>query len=216
MIEKAINELYTNELKKYGEDDRRSIFWTKDKQDMRFNLLLGEEYKKSNMSILDYGCGLCDLNSFLQRNFYSLRYNGCDINKNFVEISQGKFPSHNIFMIESSKDIRDNYDIILVSGTFNLLTIESKEEMNKYVFQQLINLFEHTNYMLSVNFLSHLTDKEYQYNGHYYVDPSELYEFSIKNMTKRVTIDTASLPYEITMKFYKNETLIPKLVLYND
>ena len=216
MIEKKIIEKYDQELQKYGENDRRSIFWTKDKQDNHFNVLLGEEYKMSQMRLLDYGCGFADLNSFLKRNYYTLQYNGCDINSNFVKSAKRNYPNENIFLIESSLDITDTYDIILVSGTFNLLDIEDSSLMKEYVFEQILTLFSKTNHMLTMNFLSHLTDEEYRYPGHFYLDPMELYDFAVKYMTKRVQIDTKSLPYEITVKFYKNEMIDPNSTLYKE
>jgi len=216
VIENTINKKYNLEFQKYGVNDRRSLFWTKDKQEMRFNLLLGNEFKFSNLTILDYGCGFSDLNTFLVRNFYSLYYSGCDINPNFIEVAQKNYPEHNIYCINSIDDLQQNYDIIAVSGTFNLLVMDDSQQMKVYVFEQIKKLFSHTNILLSVNFLSHLTSEGYRYDGHFYLDPTDLYNFAIQNMTKRITIDTASLPYEITMKFYKNEILDPKLTIYKE
>lgn len=214
MVETAIIEKYNQELEKYGPNDRRSMFWTKDKQDMRFDLLLGKEFKKSNLSLLDYGCGFCDLKSFLIRNFYHLKYNGCDINKKFIAIGCEKYQD-NIFVVKSANDLSMTYDIIVVSGTFNLLTICDAVQMKNYVFEQILKLFEKTNYMLSINFLSHLTDQEYKYEGHFYLNPMDLYAFAIEHMTKRIEINAASLPYEVTMKFYKNEAIHKELTVYD-
>ena len=52
MIENKIINLYSKEIKRYGIDDRRALFWTKNKQDISFNILLEENLKCSNMSIL--------------------------------------------------------------------------------------------------------------------------------------------------------------------
>jgi len=216
MIETEINQKYDAAYQRYGANDRRSLFWTKDKQDMRFHLLLGDELKFSPLTLLDYGCGFADLNTFLKRNFYSLRYSGCDINPNFIKIAQENHPNHEIYTINTIGDLQHNYDIVVVSGTFNLLAIKNSHQMKTYVFDQIQKLFHHTNVLLSINFLSHLTGEGYRYDGHFYLDPTELYTFAVKNMTKRVVIDTASLPYEITMKFYKNETLDSQLTIYKE
>ncbi len=216
MIEKKILDKYNDELKKFGSSDRRSLFWTKDKQDMRFNLLLDSKLKLSNMSILDYGCGFADLNHYLKRNFFSLKYSGCDINYNFIDIARRNHPKEDIFLINSIDDISNNYDIILASGTFNLLEIENEISMKEYVFCHLKKLFDKTNYLLTVNFLSHLTDCNYRYKGHFYLDPRELYEFGISNMTKRICIDSSSLPYEITVKFFKNENIDNTLSIWKE
>jgi len=216
MIEEKIIEQYDSALEKYGKNDRRSILWTKDKQDMRFQILLGEKIKKSKMTLLDYGCGFADLNLFLKKHFYDLQYNGCDINNNFVAASRENYPEANIFHINSSDDLSDVYDVVVVSGTFNMLCLANQESMEEYVFNQLIKLFEKTNYMLSVNFLSHMTDKEYRYDGHFYLDPVKLYQFAIENMTKRIEIDTSSIPYEITFRFYKNETIDYSMTIYKE
>lgn len=214
MIEDKIIKEYTKALNKFGKNDRQSILWTKDKQDMRFQVLLGDKFTKSNMSLLDYGSGFSDLNQFLKTHFYNLRYSGCDINNNFIEIAKENYPQSNIFLIKSVDDIKETYDIIVISGTFNFLCIESYEEMENYVFQQLIKLFKKTNYILSINFLSHCTDDEYKYTGHFYLNPTKLYDFAIKNMTQRIDMDTSSLPYEITFKFYKSEDIDYDMTVY--
>jgi SAM-dependent methyltransferase len=215
MIEKKINELYTKEIHKYGVKDRRSLFWTKDKQDNRFNLLLDNKLKCSKMSILDYGCGVADLKAYLDKNFYNLIYSGCDINTEFLNEAKDKYPDNDLYLIQTSNDITKKYDIILASGTFNLIGINNYTKMKEYVFKNLLNLFSKCNYMLTVNFLSHTTDDEYKYDAHFYLNPTELYEYAINNMTTRIDLNTYSLPFEITMKFYKN-TEINKLVLYQD
>jgi len=214
VVEKKIVKVYNDAFKEFGVDDRRSILWTKDKQDMRFELLLGESFKRSNMSLLDYGCGFGDLNLFLKKHYYDLKYSGCDINKNFINNAKKINPENELFLIESSKDIKNNYDIILISGTFNVLCLDSHLSMKEYVFEQLLYLFTKTNYMLSVNFLSHLTDKEYRYDGHFYLNPTDLYDFAVKNITKRVFMDASSLPYEITFKFFKNEKVDRDMTIY--
>jgi cyclopropane fatty-acyl-phospholipid synthase-like methyltransferase len=214
MIEKKIIKKYNEGFDKYGSNDRRSIFWTKDKQDMRFNILLDSVYKMSGMTLLDYGCGFADLKSYLIKNFFNIKYSGCDINRNFINVAKNNFPEDDIFLINTIDDITKKYDIILASGTFNLLGIHDSEKMKEYVFKQIKKLFDKTNHILVVNFLSHLTDKEYRYDGHFYLNPIDLYNYSIKNMTRRVIIDNASLPYEITMKFYKDQTIDKHYTIY--
>jgi len=44
----------------------------------------------------------------------------------------------------------------------------------------------------------------------------ELYDFSINNLTKRIIIDNSSLPFEITVKLFKNEKIEKNLVIYED
>lgn len=208
--------MYNREAEKYGMKDRRSLFWTKDKQDMRFNLLLGEKYRQSGMSLLDYGCGFADLAGFIERNFYALRYCGCDINPGFVEEASLRYPDKEIFAIGSVNDLQEHYDIVLASGTFNLIGIEDEAEKERYVFQHLQTLFEHTDFMLTVNFLSHLTDADYRYAGHFYLDPTRLYRFAVEHLSRRVQIDTAGLPYEITVKIFKPQTIDERNVLYKE
>jgi len=216
MIEEKILNIYSKEIAKYGVTDRKSLFWTKDKQDIRFNILLGESLRCSKMSILDYGCGISDLNDFLKRNRYNLIYNGCDINDSFVQESLNRYPKENVFLIDSVNDVADCFDIVLVSGTFNLTGLDSYEEMEEYVFSNILKLFQKTNYMLCINFLSHTTDEEYKYDGHFYLDPSKLYAYASEKMTSRIEINTSSLPYEITMKFYKDQSIDMTTVLYKD
>jgi len=214
-IEDLIKTKYKRESIKYGMKDRRSLFWTKDKQNMRFNTLLGEQFKNSKMSILDYGCGFSDLLKYLKQNFYSLQYRGCDINADFVKESLKRYPKATVFEISEVNDLTEDYDIVLVSGTFNLIGIDDRNTMYDYIFHNINTLFSHTKHMLTINFLSHLTDKEYQYKGHFYLDPTKLYNYAISHLTKRIRIDTSSIPYEITMKLYKNEKITNNSVIFD-
>ncbi len=211
-----IKKKYIDAYRLYGGSDRKSLLWTKDKQDMRFQILLGEKYKKSHMRLLDYGCGFADLYLFMKKHFYNIEYHGCDINEDFVIESKKRYKSQDIFLINNIDDIKNKYDIVLISGTFNVLFPSTIEEKENYVFDSLSKLFEKTNHLLTVNFLSHLTDAEYKYEDHFYLDPVKLYDYAIKNMTKRVQIDTASMPYEITFKFFKNEDLDKEMTIYKD
>ena len=166
-MENEISDRYNQALEKYGIYDRSSFLWIKDKQNMRFNLLLNCNKNLANMKILNYNCEFLDLKTFLIQNFYRLEYNGCDINR-------------------------------------------------KHVFNHIKNLFNKTIYMLTMNFLSHLTNIEYKKNDHFYFNLIELYDFAINNLIKRIIIDNSSLPFEITTRLFKNEKIDKNLVIYEN
>lgn len=216
MIERLINENYNKQIDQFGIDDKRSLFIPKEyKQELRFKLLLDDQLALSKMSILDFGCGFGDLIIFLRKNFFNLKYTGCDINENFINKAKETYTENNFFLINSVNDVVDNYDIILISGTFNNIGLDEKAA-KEYIFESLLKLFHKTNYLLTINFLNHTTDPSHRAINNVYINPTEFYDFALKHMTKRIKIDTASLPYEVTIKLYKNENLDPKLVLYND
>lgn len=216
MIEKRINENYNKQIGQFGIDDKRSLFIPKEyKQELRFKLLLDEQLTLSKMSILDFGCGFGDLILFLRKNFFNLNYSGCDINENFVNKAKETYPDNHFFLINNVDEIHDSYDIVLISGTFNNIGLD-EVAAKEYIFENLLKLFNKTNYLLTINFLNHTTDPSYRSVNNVYINPTEFYDFALKNMTKRIKIDTASLPYEVTIKLYKHEEINPELVLYND
>ena len=63
---KYLLERYNNYYSQHGYS-RKSIGWGKDNQFIRFKALT-EQFKLMDSSILDYGCGFCDLYYYLEDN----------------------------------------------------------------------------------------------------------------------------------------------------
>ena len=61
-------EIYKDLFKQYGAKDERSLGWSKNKQNYRFERCLRFLKPKCGESLLDIGCGFGDLYRYLQSN----------------------------------------------------------------------------------------------------------------------------------------------------
>lgn len=207
--------MYAAEFKKFGVH-HKSLLWTKAKQDQRFELLLNESYKRSKMSILDFGCGFGDLKKFLSRRSYSLEYEGVDINPAFIKEARRLYPATRFYLASNAADIKKNYQIILCSGTLNTLPGISDKEKDSFVKNTLKKLFRRTEYLLTFNLLSSNTDNKFKKPHNYYASASKILDFISKNLSPRVSIDCASLPFEFTVKVIRPTGISPIHTIYTE
>ena len=165
----------------------KSVNWgSKESQDKRFeNLLSIGEIK--NSSILDVGCGIGDLYSYLTKIGKIKFYKGIDMTPKMIELSkkrfkidQGKFECKDIL----SYDCDEQYDWVFASGIFYMIKDNQFETSLKIIKK----MFELSKKGIAFNSLSSWAiDKE---RGEYYIDPLKLIE--------------AMRPLSTKIKFYHN------------
>jgi cyclopropane fatty-acyl-phospholipid synthase-like methyltransferase len=113
-------KLNNSEYNKYLNNSKRSdiVAWTvQGSQEKNFNLI--KPFIKNGDTLLDYGCGIGDLISFLKSNNINISdYLGVDINKNFIDLSKKSYPNNNFQLIKNVNDIKRKWDIISCIGVF--------------------------------------------------------------------------------------------------
>ena len=83
------------------------------------NFKLVSKYIKNNDSLLDYGCGIGDLISYLNTNNIEIKdYLGVDINNNFINMAKETYPDNNFKLINNVNQINGKWDIITAVGVF--------------------------------------------------------------------------------------------------
>lgn len=92
---------------------------------------------------------------------------------------------------------KNTYDFIVCIGTFNLIYKENIEENKKFIFEEIKKLWNMTNQVLYLNFMSTIVD--YQQENAYHQEVGEIYKFISKEVTRMITIDSAYLPYEFSI-----------------
>ena len=199
---------YQNRLATYGIGPQ-AVQWSDHiTQLSRFKILSQavSDYSTIN-NILDFGCGLCDLNSYLRSNGVSSSYTGVDIVPEFIEIANMRMKhdnSANAILIQPGERINKNYDIIFISGVFN----NKINDNLKFIKSTLSSLFEVTNIAISFNALS--THVDYFDDELFYVDPMELFNFCKVELGGDVllkhdyVLKPNGFPYEFTIYLYKN------------
>ncbi len=66
-------------------------------------------------------------------------YEGVDINSDFIKSCKKKYPQINFFVSNKPKKI---VDYVVMSGTYNLATLNDVIFWEKYIFQNLVECFE--------------------------------------------------------------------------
>lgn len=191
---KRILDFYEDSFTKYG-NDPRSVHWSGEiSQNVRFEVLANIA-PLDQKRVLDVGCGLGDLYRWFLSQKIAVDYTGIDIVPAFIDRARERFPDAH-FELGDASSINENYDYLLVSGAFNLTTINSKE----YYFAAIKNLFEHSKYGLAFNMLNgatHQTDETYvSYN----IDEVTNY---CKTIADKVVVISDYLPQDFTVYMYK-------------
>ena len=186
---------YNKYFEKYG-FSRKSIGWGKDNQFLRFKALT-EDFTLNNSSILDYGCGFCDLYYYLESNNIKCKYYGFDINRNFINQVKKTNDKINTKLILPNSKLTRNYDYIISSGLLNTNIRHYKEFLNG-----IIKLFNnHSNKGFAINFLSDRCDvkvKDLMYNN-----PSDILE-KVMIYSNCVKLKHDYMPYEFSIIAYKD------------
>lgn len=142
-----------------------------DAQLSRFSVLL-ENIDLENKTILDAGCGLADLYSFLTKTNVDMSYSGIDISEKMIDRCKNKFPDitficDDIFQCDKAFN-ESSFDIVYSSGVFNL-NLGNNFDLLK---QAIPSFYKISSKYIIFNLLSHKsTDKDSKY---YYYSPSEV------------------------------------------
>jgi SAM-dependent methyltransferase len=193
-----INQVYSDSFKKFGYSSA-AVQIPKNNQSVRFDSVLNflPESGSRIMTIADFGCGLGHLNDYLLNKFQKpFRYTGVDINADFIEFNKVKHPSSSFFAREDFFDNGHNYDVITSVGTFNIVYGEDETLHKDFVYSEILKLWDKTNLLLHLNFMSTIVD--FTQVGAYHQDVGDLYAFLCKNASRNIIIDSSYLPYEFS------------------
>jgi len=201
-----MKQLYRSAFKEHGRSPKAVLF-PKGNLNLRFQVLTSH-FRKEGFSVLDFGCGLGHLKEYLDSCHRNYTYMGVDIIEEFIAENKKTLAeaSDTLFCtIKGPKDIQSKYDHIVISGVFNILTKENDTEQQRYIQEVLAELFKKTNHSLSVNFMD--TRVDYRQKGAYHQCPETIYAFA-SSLSKRVVLDHSYMPYEYTLKIYKNQNIV--------
>jgi len=194
-----IAELYNIRYNNLGRNIK-TVGWGNEKdQVLRFEMLLRGLDPKGK-TILDIGCGLGDLVTYLhEKTNGDFQYIGIDIAdtlvndaKNFFTTSNIQFFTCDIFSMDSMPSV----DISVMSGALSFKT----DGIESYAFKTMHKMFEISNEGASLNFLTKYIDFELPKNQHY---SPELVFSKAKELTKKVNLFHDYELYEFTIQLLK-------------
>lgn len=195
-----VKKLYISAYSQHGKSSK-SLMMPKGRHFERFKILTSK-LEGNNFSVLDFGCGFGHLYRYLQERYENFSYTGVDIVSEFVAENEKSFPEARFETISSYEDIKEDYDYVLIAGTFNMKYLEDEAENKKLIQKYLTHLYKRSNRMLCVDFMTDNVD--YRQPGAFHQNPMELYQFVTQNLSKRVILNQSVFPYEFSMLIFKN------------
>jgi SAM-dependent methyltransferase len=174
-----LREHYEDLFRKYGDSPEAVQYSSLDSQSKRFQILT-EISDLNGSTVLDFGCGLGHLGSYLVSRGVHCCYNGVDIAPSFIDHCRGKFVDGNFGYLNDFSG--KGFDFVFVSGVFN-----NRIQDNWNFFRETIAcLFEMTRVGLAFNCMSTYVD--YKEEGLYYIEPQKVFHFLKTEVTPFVTI----------------------------
>ena len=120
-------------------------------QDVAFLSLSRMEGLRDGASVLDVGCGLGALHSFLLRRGLAVHYTGIDISPKMIEAAQKRHPGVRFEVRDILRNPpRDRYDFVFCSGALSLRLPHQKE----YVCDMIATMYGLCSGGLAFNMLS--------------------------------------------------------------
>ena len=191
---------YINLFKKHGDSHSSVQYSSKESQYKRFEELI-KIGNIENSTILDYGCGLGDLYSYLrEKKFDGCKYTGVDLVPDFVKACTDKYHMCR-FYTPNDWPTQTLYEYAFVSGVFNNI----RDDAKSFWMETIKYLFSRTTKGLAFNMMSKYVD--YEADDLFYVWPEDVFNYC-KTLTPYITINNAysidkdKPPFEFAVYIY--------------
>jgi hypothetical protein len=188
----TVRRLYQEAFARHG-DTPSAVLLPKGRQAERWAAMTGDFEEGP---VLDFGCGLAHLKTWIDENRRDLEYFGADMVPEFVAAARVKFPDTVFFEVSDPGDLRQSFRYTLASGTFNLLYVDDDRQHWRIVQEILYQLWQVTTDVMAVDFMHTMVD--YRQQGAYHQKVEELIGFVRTTLSRRLKLDFTYLPYEFT------------------
>lgn len=201
-FEEIKNE-YATKFREHGVSSA-AMLMPKGRHEIRFSVVSEYLQKFPNSTILDYGCGLGFLHIYLEKEGISHRYFGVDIVPEFIENCKDRVSGNARFeLIEPNTDLNQRFDFVYASGVFNLKTETSSEDSLAYAKERITKLFEMTEKVMIIDFLS--PDVDFQQKNAQHIDYRTVLDWLVPSSSRRWILRHDYLPYEYSLVVFKND-----------
>jgi SAM-dependent methyltransferase len=194
-----VEQLYSENIRKFG-NKAESVGWgTQEKQDLRFFKLLSViDERSESVSINELGCGYGELIKFCERNGYNIsEYDGYDISAEMLVAAKDYLLDYQNIKFHQSSEINTQADYTIASGIFNVKFDLDRLDWEEHIKSTLRNMYEHSDKGISFNLLTKYVDFEAE--NLYYADPSYFFDFCKRELSEKVNLIHDYPLYEWTL-----------------
>lgn len=188
---KKIEAMYSDNLRKMGEDSR-SVGWnTEACQKLRFSKLAAVlDAAGEPFSINDLGCGYGSILDFLEKDLGCevSCYHGYDISQEMLDAAAKRLSGYSADKIDLrlAKEVTSVADYSFVSGTYNVRFDASYEAWEAYIKESLHSLDKHSTKGFAFNLLTSYVDWEEPHL--FYGKSVEWFDYCKKHFSRKVTL----------------------------
>lgn len=201
---------YLKKYREFGDDPRSLSFNDKGSQYLRFERIADLfRHEKGMFSVHEVGCGLGHFKEYLDAAGRACEYSGCDIVPDFIDKGREKFPGCRFFLQNIGDDYRHidegikGKDYYCLNGTFNPKEDATVEEWETFVFKSIENMYRMARKGICFNFLTSYSD--FYDDKLYYADPLRIMDWSIRHLSRFVSVSQDTPLYEFFVYVYKKE-----------
>ena len=204
MTLESVIKQYREAFYKHG-NSPAAVLWPKGRQHIRFSRLTAH-FRKNEFSVLDFGCGLAHLYSYLSANQFRPHYTGVDLVPDFIDECKRNYPNASFELIKSFEEVTGEYDYVVLSGVFNILYSPDRNDHLEMVLKTLKHLFGLTRIALSCDFMTDHVD--FQGRNAFHMNEPELIGMVQRHLSARYNIDHSYMPYEFALTVYRDQSIV--------
>jgi SAM-dependent methyltransferase len=202
---------YEKRLQEFGYSPATLGWGVNGRQEVRFSVLAELALRMPGSSVLDVGCGFCDLYDFLEKQGWQGRYTGIDIVPGLLEVARQRHPGIDVRELDITDESvsldEDEYDFVISSGALNAALPSGSNEA--HIELALRSMHRRSRYATCVDFLSTYVD--FQKPGAYHTDPSWALATG-KRLTRRVLLRHDYMPYEFSLFLFRGDAISERRV----
>lgn len=195
---------YEKRLQEFGYSPETLGWGAHGRQEVRFAVLGELALKMPDSSVLDVGCGFCDLYDFLVERGWHGRYTGIDIVPGLLEVARQMHPDIDVreLDITGARSELDEYDFVISSGIFNAKLPSGSNET--HIRTALERMHQCSRYAICTDFLS--THVDFQKTGAHHTDPRWALA-EARRITRRVVLRQDYMPYEFALFLFHDDSV---------
>lgn len=191
-------ERYAERLQRHGAVVQALGWRDQAQQELRFRVMADGLRNIANASVLDIGCGFGDLYDYLAGRAAGLRYVGCDISPDLLQVARERHP-HVQFDLRNVLDApypEQSFDYVYISGMFNYRV----EDNEGFLERTLATAYRMCAWGIAANMMTDQVD--YRDEHLHYFSPERVLRFCRK-LSRRVVLRHDYPLYEFTVFVYR-------------